>query len=112
MIDTNVLADIFRKAEAAAIAADPKDDGGTCNFDSPAFRIDKVRDNKIQEAATKSGVSVHSFSWWKRRWYMLRVTMHGQGNQRTTMMEAALNVLKQESEKIPGMQVCGYYAMD
>lgn len=107
------LAALFRRAAAAAIAADPVDDGGTCNTDTPAFRIERVRANVIEAAAAKAGVRVHGFSWFGgRRWFWLYVPMYGQGERRSTMMQAAQRVLDAAEGAIPGFHACGYYQMD
>lgn len=105
------LASLFVRAEEAARAADSDDDGGTCNFDTPAFRIDGCRDSVIREASRISGVPVDDFKWLGgKRWYWLRVTMNGQANRRTRSMDAAMRVLKSATD-IPNFRACGYYQM-
>lgn len=115
-IMVDCLADIFKRAAAAALAADPgpglENDGGTCNMDTPAFRIDRWRAEKIQEAARRAGVEVSEFTWFGgKRWWWLLVPMHGQANRRSRMMEAAQRVLN-DVTGIPGWHSCGYMAMD
>lgn len=119
----DALADLFRRAEDAAVHADPGDgfenDGGTCNMDTPAFRIDRMPKTVIEEAARRAGVSVCEFTWFGgRRWYWLNVTMNGQGNRRSKMMTAAQRVLNDacpDAGRVgihSGFKACGYYQMD
>lgn len=114
MVGKMELADIFRRAAAAAEAADPGEpDGGTCNMDTPAFTIDRVRSSTIEAAAEAAGVPVTEFKWFGgKRWWWLRVPLRGQGNRRTTMMEAAQRVLDEAAKSVPGMRACGYCQMD
>ena len=113
------LAALFGKAKAAALAADPGDgfaaDGGTCNLDSPAFRIDRCRGDLIAEAAEAAGVSVNDFTWFGgRKWFWLNVPMNGQADRRHKMARAAAAVLREaaDSGEIPGMSACLYCQMD
>lgn len=108
------LAEMFRAAEAVAVAAgtDPED-GGTCNLDSPAFRIDGLRKTTIEKAAELAGVGVDQFSWFGgRKWFFLRVTLHGQANRRARMSSAADHALREYLGKIPGLHVCEYQQCD
>lgn len=111
------LAEVLKRAKAAGLAADPgaDADGGTCNFDTPAFRIARAREATILEAAKLAGVDVCSFKWrGNSTWFWLQDSTLGQGNRRTKMMGAAQAVLREcsEANTIPGFEACGYYAMD
>ena len=110
------LSEVFRKAKEAAIAADPgnEGDGGTCNFDSPAFRIHRGNLKKIEAAAEAAEVSVYRFDWFGRKWFWLNECTNGQGNRRTTMAEAATKVLKEavEAGTVEGLEATTYYQMD
>ena len=117
-IDTNALAEVFRQAKAAALAADPgegmENDGGSCNMDTPAFKIPRAG-KAIEDAAKIAGIEVTNFSWFgSRSWYWLRVPLMGQANRRSRMMEAAQRVLNAaaESGRFPGMTACGYMQAD
>lgn len=117
MLDTWVatLADTLKRAHAAAVEAGNADteDGGTCNMDTPAFRIDRVREVTIMRAAELAGVEVSPFKWMGgRRWFWLRVPNFGQANRRSRAMEAAQRVLRDAEPLIPGMTACGWYQMD
>lgn len=108
-----VLADLLRKAKEAALAADQPEDGGTCNFDAPAFRVERCPEKIIQQAAEQAGVSVSGFSWFGgKRWYWLNGITNGQANRRTRMVEAAMRVLDKGEELIPNFQSCGYCQAD
>lgn len=116
-VDVQALAELFKEADAAALAADPGEgnDGGTCNCDTPAFRIKGVRMEQVQEASRLAGVPVQPFDWFGgRRWFWLVCVLMGQGNRRTRMMEAAQRVLRdaQESGRVAGLEACGYHQAD
>lgn len=102
------LADLFRRAKAAALAEANVRDGGTCNFDSPAFRVEGLRMKSIQEAAAKADVSVTDFKWFGKKWLWLNVPLAGQGFRRTAMAEAAHRVLAED----PRVTAHMYYQMD
>jgi hypothetical protein len=110
------LADLFRRAAEAALAADTDEDGGTCNFDTPAFRIKRCRKTVIEAAAREAGVlvDVTEFTWFGQRWFWLIVPMHGQAARRTRMAEAAAKVLREAQEKgeIPEFRALLYCQSD
>jgi hypothetical protein len=109
------LTGYLKRAAEAAKAADPGPDadGGTCNFDSPAFRLDRVPQKDIEAAAEAAGVRVVDFTWFAgSRWFWLSGVTNGQGNRRTRMMEAAQAVLDEAAAEIPCMCSSGYYQMD
>lgn len=101
------LAEIFKQTKAAAETMRHIEDGGTCNFDAPAFKIDGAPPKLIEGAAELAGVGVTDFEWHgDKRWYWLDVT-EGQGLRRTLMAEAATKVLKEA-----GLDARTYYQMD
>ena len=113
------LTELFIRAEMAALAADPgpgpEHDGGTCNLDSPAFRVDRLRQSVIEAAAKDADLSVTDFTWFRgQRWFWLRTTTNGMANRRSTMAEAADKVLRaaQEANEIPGFHACLYCQAD
>lgn len=112
-IDVYRLAEIFRAARDAALLADTDtEDGGTCNCDTPAFRIHGIRQSFIEKAAAIAEVDVTDFTWFGGcRWFWLNVPIRGQGNRRARMMHAAQQVLDAVDD-IPGWSSCGYYQMD
>lgn len=114
---TRSYADLFKEAAEAALAADPgaDQDGGTCNFDSPAFRIEGKQQRTIEKFAAEAGLKVCDFQWLGgKRWYWLLVPLRGQGNRRTRMAEAAAKVLREaaESGEFPGLHACCYMQAD
>ena len=109
-LDRATLVHAFREAAAAAVAADPGPDadGGTCNFDAPALRLPGIREKFLAECAAEAGLSVSPFEWFSgRRWFWVMVPLHGQGNRRTRMAEAACRRLKEL-----GVNAVMYYQMD
>lgn len=113
-VTVEALAACFAAAKAAGIAARTEDDGGTCNFDSPAFRIKGVAASKIKAAAEQAGVTASSFEWFGgRRWFWLTGFLAGQGNCRARMSNAATKALEEAAAThCPEMQVCEYCQMD
>ena len=105
------LVEAFKRAAAAAVAADPGEamDGGTCNFDTPTIRVPGVSEATVRKSAEDAGITATAFRWLGgRKHFWVNVPMHGQGNRRTTMMEAALKVLRE----YPELNAVGYYQMD
>jgi hypothetical protein len=97
-IDKATLVRAFREAAAAALAADPgpDQDGGTCNFDTPAVRLERVRGRFVEDCAALAGISASAFNWFGgRRWFFIHVPAHGQANRRTIMAEAGCRRLKE-----------------
>lgn len=108
------LALALKAAKDFALAADLKnsEDGGTCNFDSPAFRVERARESTIEAAAKKAGVDVSSFQWYGKRWYWITGICEGQANRRSRMATAAANALKSFEGQIKGFHASCYYAID
>ncbi len=106
----------FNRAKLAADAAIVgHQDDGTCNMDTPSFRIPGVQAKTLKEAALAAGVTVTEFnsgmgprSWW------LMLSWAGQANLRSRQMEAALKSLREDPElkDVPGFQAWGWYQMD
>jgi len=111
------LVQVFKDAGEAAKLADPGEgnDGGTCNFDSPAFRVKGWGEKMIAKLAEEAGLSVCRFSWFgSHNWYWLNVPLHGQANRRSTMSTAASKVFQKamDSENLKGFSSCQYCQMD
>ena len=110
---TENLTACFTAALAAGKAAETDDDGGTCNLDSPAFKLPGVRAATIKQAAEAAGVSVADFKWFGGRWWWLGGFLQGQGNCRSRMSHAATKALKETAATLcPEMRVCEYCQMD
>jgi hypothetical protein len=113
----NDLATLLLRAKQAATDADPgeglENDGGTCNLDTPAFRIDRWRESDVMQAAEVAGVQVTAFTWMGgRRWFWLNGCTKGQANRRCRMMEAAQSVIREGETLIAGFHACGYCQCD
>jgi hypothetical protein len=99
----------LKKARDAAQLYANTEDGGTCNFDSPAidYRAMHMSKAKTEEAIKAAGL--RSFEWnsYGGKRLVICGIGAGQGNRRTRMAEAAY-----ESLKADGMEACMYYQMD
>jgi cell division GTPase FtsZ len=85
------------------------EDGGTCNFDSPAidYRAMHMSKAKAEEAIQAAGL--RCFEW--KSWGGMRLVIcgigQGQGNRNTRMAEAA-----EESLRADNIAASMYYQMD
>lgn len=113
MNKTTQLRNAFSAALTAAREADAlnSEDGGTCNFDCPAFRVDRARESTIKDAAELAGVTVCSFTWFGKKWFWLNVC-EGMANRRSRMATAGAAALKAFEAEIKGFHASCYYAMD
>ena len=99
----------LQKAKKAAQLFANTEDGGTCNFDSPAidYRAMHMSKAKAEEAIQAAGL--RCFEW--KSWGGMRLVIcgigQGQGNRNTRMAEAA-----EKSMKSDGIITCMYYQMD
>lgn len=96
----------IKKADEAAIKADPIDDGGTCNFDGPVIKLPEGIKKKDLEGCSFRIEPISSKGLWKG-WYWVYITQYGQANRRTTMAEAAAKSLEES-----GIEASVYYQMD
>lgn len=87
-------------------------DGGACNFDTPAFRIERVHKPTLMALVAPSGLTVSEFTWFGKKWFWLNLPTYGQGDRRTRASQAAVDVLNQLVTKVPGLQVRHYMQMD
>jgi len=103
--------DAARAAEEAARSS--LEDGGACNFDTPAFRVDRVSNGKFRALVAPSGLTVSEFTWrGGKKWLWLNLPSYGQGNRRTRASQAAVNVLERLVTQVPGLRVFHYMQMD
>jgi hypothetical protein len=96
--DRQTLIHAFREAAAAALDADPGEgqDGGTCNFDSPAIHLPGIPAKFVEECAHEAGIRAADFKWLGgKRWFWILLPTRGQANRRTIMAEAGCRRLKQ-----------------
>ena len=105
---TELIKALERAKEAAQVYANTED-GGTCNFDSPAidYRAMHMRKSNAEEAIRAAGL--RSFEWdsWSGKRLVVCGIGYGQGNRNSRMAEAAHQSL--QSGGIPSMM---YYQMD
>lgn len=98
-------------AQNEAMKLKDTDDGGTCNFDTPIIKLpDGIKPRKNLEGyLDKYNRPMLEKAWgrmWKG-WYFVNIELHGQGNRRTAMAEAAAKSLEAS-----GLQAGVYYQMD
>lgn len=106
--DIQHYANAIKEANEAAKSASQTDDGGTCNMDSVTIDFKGWRETDITKLQNMSGIRIGeklSGHWRNSRW--IDTEAHGQGNNRTRMVEAAVNKLKEFN--IPASV---YYQMD
>ena len=107
------IIDAFKAAaKAAEEAGRDIEDGGTSNFDSPAFRLEGRQAPTVQRIAAQAGLTVSRFTWFGQTWFFLHVPLAGQGSRRSRMSQAAHAVLEQLAPKVPGFQALHYMQMD
>lgn len=112
------LAEVLRAGVAGALAADPgpgqEHDGGSCNFDTPAFRVEGMRRAGIEQAAALAGISVTEIRWFGCRWYWAGVPLNGQAERRSRMSGAADRAMREQAERRPvdGLKLCEYQQAD
>lgn len=91
------------KAQKAANELKYVDDGGSCNFDTVAIKVNATKKQlaQIEWAIEKIG----SKMW--RGWAFVYLDLCGQANRRTRMAEAAAKSLQKD-----GFDACVYYQLD
>ena len=97
-----------RAANAALVHAS-EDDGGTCNFDSPALdpKSCGLTRKKVIEILAAHNLRCYDWKLGGTKALVLCGFTSGQGNRRTSMAEAACRSLEAD-----GYSVCMYYQMD
>lgn len=94
-------------SEAERVATENPEDGGTCNFDSPAVYLPKFNKKIVEKVFERAGT--HSFEWklFGKKMFVFGTRTGGQGNRRTRAAEAAYEVMKDR-----GYDATVYYQMD
>ena len=97
------------KAKEAAQVYMNSEDGGTCNFDSPAidYRAMHMRKGNAVEAIRAAGLRCFDWKSWGGTRLVICGLGAGQGNRNTRMAEAARQSLKES-----GVEAFMYYQMD
>jgi len=103
------LTKALKKAKEAAQAYANTEDGGTCNFDSPAIDYRKMHMSKAKakEAITAAGLQCFEWNSLAGKLLVICGIGAGQGNRRSRMAKAAC-----ESLKADGIAATMYYQMD
>lgn len=103
------LIDALHVAKLEAIAVcNMDDDGGTCNFDSPALELPKWAAADVEVCAKAAGLRCFTWKPFGRRMWVFTVPEPcGQGDNRTRMAEAMSASLKKS-----GFDAGMYYRMD
>ena len=97
---------ILKKAVKHAEKYADTEDGGTCNFDSPALAYQGYKKSLVIKAIEHAGL--HCFEWgYGTKRLVICGGCHGQGNRRTRMAEAMTEILKAS-----GYDCITYYQMD
>lgn len=107
MIDFDKLEADILTADKTAQAVTNKEDGGTCNFDTPVINLGKLRkaDRKRLAMLDWNVEPVESTVW--KGWYYVFVTLDGQAACRTRMAQAAVKSLTES-----GWDAVVYYQAD
>ncbi len=83
--------DLIKARESGLKRAAVSDDGGTCNFDSPAIKLPRWQVAKVKQAAAEAGCGC--FVWFSGV-YVFVLRCDGQANKVTAAAEAAEKALK------------------
>lgn len=103
------LTEALRRAITAAelAVAENPEDGGTCNFDSPALLLPRWNEKRVEEAAKKAGRGCFKWDCCGAKYFVFPLRVGGQGNSRTLAAETAKDSLAAE-----GYHANVYYQMD
>ena len=88
------LASDLTAAVAAARAAAPGPDGGTCNFDSLMLSLPRWDAAKIEEAAKTAGIRAFDSTFCRRKVWVFTVPCGGQAEKYTRQAEAMCKTMK------------------
>ena len=101
------LAEDLCKAIAFGAAHAGTDDGGTCNFDSPAVALPRWNEKLVNAAAKAAGTSCFKWKCYGATRYVFSIPGVGQGYTRTKSAESAAQLLQSL-----GYDAHVYYQMD
>ena len=106
------LVDALERGKIAASAHNADDDGGTCNFDSPALDFKACGMKRADAETAIKAAGLHCFEWKPSRFgrdKLLVITgfQAGQANRHTETAEAFYHSMKSD-----GYPVTMYYQMD
>lgn len=88
--------DAIKQAQAAALAAEPGDDDGTCNMDTPLIKLDRYTEKDLQAVKDATGIDIgdRMKGFWSG-YRFLWTARSGQANKRSRMAEAAYRKLNE-----------------
>lgn len=101
------LTDALKLAIDAAKVYANTEDGGTCNFDSPAIDYRAMHMTKSNAEKAIRAAGLRCFPWNRLCMLVVCGIGYGQGNRNTRMAEAA-----EKSLKASGVATMMYYQMD
>lgn len=103
------LRDDLRAAYDATSWAEHTEDGGTCNFDSPALDLPRWNEKLVKQAAKEAGMGAFKWTCGKSvvLGWVFSFQSTGQGNRRSRRAEAIRDELKKR-----GYEASMYYQMD
>lgn len=81
-------------AEGRAVETANPEDGGTCNFDSPALDLPRWNAVKVQQAAKEAGSGCFIWSLFGSRRFVFTPSTRAQGNARSRNAEAVTAALR------------------
>jgi hypothetical protein len=91
-------ANAIKEADQAAIRAhiDNQEDGGTCNLDTVLIDFTGWKQADIDKLIAQSGIRIGDrMNGWHKGSRFVWTSVHGQGNGRSRMVQAAANKLKE-----------------
>lgn len=103
------LRDDLKAALVAGMAAEANEgnDGGTCNFDSPAIALPRWNSELVQRAAKEAGSSCYKWDSFGEKFWVVVPRTGAQGFARTANAEAMTKALQ-----MAGYRATTYYQMD
>lgn len=87
------LRDDLRAVVEVAKKKDHGEDGGTCNFDSPAIVMRGWRESMVKQAAKEAGITVFKWNPYSNTCWVFGVPGGGQANRRSRKAEAMTDAL-------------------
>lgn len=83
------------------------EDGGTCNFDSPALFLPRWNGEKVKQAAKEAGCGAFKWSFCGSGRWVFSIPTSGQANRRSRRADAVCKALKEK-----GYNATMYLQMD
>ena len=71
------------------------EDGGSCNFDSPAICLPRWKSSLVKQAAEEAGSGCFEWKLFGTKLWVFRPDTHAQGNARSRNAEAVVRALKE-----------------